>query len=54
VSQIWWLTPVVPALKKLRQEDLQFQASLDYNAETIPLKKNKKRTKFPPKFGNIF
>jgi hypothetical protein len=29
-SQAWWCRPVIPALKTLRQEDLKFQASLDY------------------------
>jgi hypothetical protein len=27
-SQVWWSTPVIPALGKLRQEDLEFQGIL--------------------------
>jgi hypothetical protein len=27
---VWWCTPVIPALGKLRQEDHEFEASLDY------------------------
>jgi hypothetical protein len=27
---VWWLTPVIPALGKLRQEDYKFEASLGY------------------------
>jgi hypothetical protein len=26
----WWCTPVISALKRLRQEDLEFKAILDY------------------------
>jgi hypothetical protein len=26
----WWYTPVIPALGRLRQEDLEFEASLGY------------------------
>jgi hypothetical protein len=29
-SQAWWYTPVIPALRKLRQEDHEFEASLGY------------------------
>jgi hypothetical protein len=40
-SPTWWHRSVIPALRKLRQEALQFKASLGYIV--IPcLKKNKK------------
>jgi hypothetical protein len=26
----WWCTPVVPALGRMREEDLEFKASLGY------------------------
>jgi hypothetical protein len=26
---VWWCTPVIPALRRLRQEDWEFQTSLD-------------------------
>jgi hypothetical protein len=26
----WWCSPVIPKLGKLRQEDLEFKASLNY------------------------
>jgi hypothetical protein len=29
-SQAWWQMPVIPALKKQRQENLEFKASLSY------------------------
>lgn len=30
----WWHTPIIPELWKLRQEDCEFEASLDYIAES--------------------
>ena len=27
-SQVWWCTPVIPVLGRLRQEDCRFKASL--------------------------
>jgi hypothetical protein len=27
---VWWFMPVIPAFKSLRQEDLEFKASLGY------------------------
>jgi hypothetical protein len=30
---VWWYTPVIPALRRLRQEDLEFEASLGYVSE---------------------
>jgi hypothetical protein len=41
-SQAWWYAPVIPALRKLRQEDLQFKTSLGYTARPC-LKKNQKQ-----------
>jgi hypothetical protein len=37
-SQIRWRTPVIPALRRLKQEDFEFQASLDYS-ETLNINK---------------
>jgi hypothetical protein len=28
--QVWWYTSVILALRRLRQEDLELEASLDY------------------------
>jgi hypothetical protein len=30
LSVVWWGTPVIPALRRMRQEDGEFQASLGY------------------------
>jgi hypothetical protein len=29
---VWWRTPLIPAYRRLRQEDFEFQASLAYGA----------------------
>jgi hypothetical protein len=29
-NQVWWCTPVIPALRRLRQEDHELKASLNY------------------------
>jgi hypothetical protein len=34
---MWWFVAVIPALEKLRQEDLQFQASLGYIQSSRPI-----------------
>jgi hypothetical protein len=44
---VWWCTPVIPALGKLRQEDCEFQASLDYTVRSCLKKKKKKKKKKP-------
>jgi hypothetical protein len=31
---VWWHTPVIPALKRLKQEDWEFKASLGYIARS--------------------
>jgi hypothetical protein len=31
VKTFWWNTPVIPALRRLRQEDLEFKASQVYS-----------------------
>jgi hypothetical protein len=28
LSQVWWFRPVIPALRRLQQEDLEFETSL--------------------------
>jgi hypothetical protein len=32
LSQVWWCTPVILALRRLKQKDLESQATLDYVA----------------------
>jgi hypothetical protein len=32
----WWHTPVIPALRRLRQEDHEFEASQSYMVGGIP------------------
>lgn len=34
-SQVWWGTSVILALRKLRQEDEEFEASLGYRAKSF-------------------
>jgi hypothetical protein len=29
-SWVWWYTPVIPVLGRLRQDDCEFKASLSY------------------------
>jgi hypothetical protein len=41
LSQVWWCTPVLPALGRLRQEDCEFWASVSY-IERFCLKAKKK------------
>jgi hypothetical protein len=41
-GQAWWYTPVIPALGRLRQEDLEFEASMDYIAKPNLQKKTPK------------
>jgi hypothetical protein len=35
---VWWYTPVIPALRKLRQEDCEFEASLDCTVRCVSKK----------------
>jgi hypothetical protein len=37
---MWWHISIIPALGRLRQEDLEFQANLGYIASQTVLKKN--------------
>jgi hypothetical protein len=50
-SQAWWRTPVIPAPRRLRQENQEFHASLGYFARAC-LKKPKpsNQTKNPKAF----
>jgi hypothetical protein len=41
-SQIWWYTTVIPALRRLRQEDGEFEDSLGYS-KTLSQKTNAKK-----------
>lgn len=43
-SQVWWRTPAIPALGRLRWEDRKFEANLDW-AATPCLKTKTKQTK---------
>jgi hypothetical protein len=31
-NHVWWCTPIIPALERLRQKDHKFKASLGYIA----------------------
>jgi hypothetical protein len=42
-SQAWQCTLVIPALKRLRQEDLEFEASLGCHRKTVS---EKSKTKY--------
>jgi hypothetical protein len=43
---MWWFTPVILALGRLKQEDLEFEASLATQGEPISKNQNK-QTKIP-------
>jgi hypothetical protein len=32
---MWWFAPVIPALRRLRQEDHAFKASMNYIARPV-------------------
>jgi hypothetical protein len=34
---MWWHIPIIPAFRRLREEDLEFKASLSYIARLCPL-----------------
>jgi hypothetical protein len=38
-SRVWHCTPIIPALRKVRQEDCEFKASLGYTAKPCFKKK---------------
>jgi hypothetical protein len=37
LSWAWWFTPVIPALRRLRQEDLKLKASLGFIMSSQPI-----------------
>jgi hypothetical protein len=39
LSWEWWHTPVISALRRLKQEDFEFKASLGYRARSCLRKK---------------
>jgi hypothetical protein len=43
-SQVRWHMSVLPVLRRLRQENHEFKASLDYNSKTLSQKANNKKT----------
>jgi hypothetical protein len=43
-GQAWWHTFVIPALMRLRKEDLKCEASLGYTGRPYPKKKRKKNS----------
>jgi hypothetical protein len=42
VGQACWYTPIIPALRRSKQKDHEFEASLGYTARTC-LKKRKRK-----------
>jgi hypothetical protein len=41
LSQEWWYTPVIPVLRRLRQENYEFHSSMGYIVRPYLNKKNK-------------
>jgi hypothetical protein len=37
-SWVWWYIPVIPALRRWRQKDWEFEDSLDYTVRSCPNK----------------
>jgi hypothetical protein len=36
LSQVWWYMPIIPALRRIRQENLKFEVSLGYIYSKFP------------------
>jgi hypothetical protein len=43
LTRHWWCTPAIPAVRRLRQKDLEFKVSLYYRVRPCLKKKKKKR-----------
>jgi hypothetical protein len=44
---VWWCAPVIPALRRLKQEDYEFEASLE--ADSVKKERRGKRERETPK-----
>lgn len=40
---VWWYTTIILALKRLRQENCEFEVSLDYVVNMIHLSQNRRK-----------
>jgi hypothetical protein len=45
VGLVWWYKPVIPALRRLRQEDLNFEATLSCTEKHCFNKRGRMRKK---------
>jgi hypothetical protein len=43
MCRAWWITPVIPAVGRLRQGDYEFKASLNYTGRPYLQKKEKEK-----------
>jgi hypothetical protein len=45
LSQVWWFSPLIPALRRLRQEELEINDRVVLYKKTISKKKREEKTK---------